>query len=489
MSTYHGLAPFKGLEYLQRFNQFQSGRFARLLPELPPLYINPIVLHKIGEAGGVMEDRGLPNLTKSTELGLIFFGQFIDHDITLDDSSSLSSNNIPSQTDNVRTPTLDLDSVYGEGPEATPYLYRDGVYLLTGEDYERCSPEPLISRDLPRNPLGTAIIGDPRNDENRVISQMQLGFLRFHNAVVDSIKDKPNAPSGHDLFEEAKRVATWHYQWVVVNHYLRSLCGDWIIDDIFANGRKIYVPEYQFNNEPVEPFIPIEFATAAYRFGHSMIVEKFRVQPGEDSHDIFGRVYGQGFAPLASEKAIIDWESLLNSGDDTFERAGQLDTKLAKSLLDLPFLPPTLPAFERSLATRNLLRAQSFLIPSGEQVAKLMMRKGVSEISLEMIQEVSEGAQKLAGTSSTALEKGVPLWLYILQEGKTIGRMDAKATFSKGEGLGPVGARFIAETIIGLMELDERSFLGSNRNWSPMDSADKLGINGVTNLYDLLTFG
>ena len=483
---YHGLAPFKGLELLQSFNDSQPGRFARLLPELPPLYVNPITLHKIGEANGVMEDRGRPNLTKTVELGLIFFGQFIDHDITLDDSSSLNSNNVPSQTDNVRTPTLDLDSVYGEGPEASPYLYKDGVYLLTGEDYAICKPKgeerDLAAEDLPRNPLNTAIIGDPRNDENRVISQMQLGFLRFHNAVVDNIKSKPDAPEGSELFEEARRVATWHYQWVVLNHFLRAICGDWIVDDILANGRKVYLPEHESEGE-TEPYIPIEFATAAYRFGHSMIVERFRVQPRGDKFALFGKEYGRGFTPLSNKDAIVDWRSILDSGSGIFEKAGQLDTLLASSLLNLPFLPAELPAFERSLATRNLLRAQSFLIPSGEQVANLMIEYGAKEITPEMIQSVSKAAKRLGD-----LDKGTPLWLYLLQEGRTIGRMNNDGEGEKGEGLGPVGARFVAETIIGLMELDDRSFLGRNRNWSPMDSADKLGADGVTNLYELLTF-
>jgi len=484
---YHGLAPFKGLELMQSFHDTQPGRFARLLPQLPPLYVNPLTLHKIGEANGVLTDKGRPNLTKNVELGLIFFGQFIDHDITLDDSSSLSSNNVPTATENVRTPTLDLDSVYGHGPEASPYLYRDEAYLITGEDY--ANEHSLLAADLPRNPFDTAIIGDPRNDENRIISQMHLGFLRFHNAVVDCLKAKPHPPEESALFSEARRVATWHYQWVVLNHFLREICGDWVVDDILANGRKIYVPELhtEHSADAIEPFIPIEFATAAYRFGHSMIVENFRVQPGQPEFGLFGKEYGRGFTALASEQAIVNWDALLNSGNGEFERAGELDARLANSLLDLPFMSRDVPAFERSLATRNLLRAQSFLIPSGEQVAYLMMESGVSEITPEMVQNVSNAAQRLGD-----LDKGTPLWLYLLQEGKTVGRMDREGKFRRGEGLGPVGARFVAETIIGLMELDNRSFLGTNRNWSPMDSRDKLGDSAeecVTNLHQLLTFG
>ena len=368
---HHGVVPFKGMSHLYLFGDNKPDRFGRLFQHLPPLYLNPRLLHEIGKAGGVMEDTGLPNLTKNVAAGLIFFGQFVDHDITLDASSSLRNNNEPDETANVRTPSLDLDCIYGDGPEAHPYLY-DGDKLLTGSDYaDPGNPNDLRHHDLPRTPKGTAIIGDPRNDENRVISQMQLAMLRFHNTVYDKV---------HSEWEEARRVTTWHYQWLVVNEVLRTICGDWVVDDILANGRKVYRPECDGSHGA---YIPIEFATAAYRFGHTMIPQKMRVQPGGAQHVLFSptSALGRGFSPVASADGVVDWESLFDSGNGDFERAGQMDTKLASALLDLPFMDPSTPAFERSLAVRNLLRAQSFLVPSGEQVAECMVASGANEIT------------------------------------------------------------------------------------------------------------
>ncbi|MDX1669264.1 MAG: heme peroxidase family protein, partial [Limnobacter sp.] len=417
-------------------------------------------------------------LTDNVPAGHIFFGQFIDHDITLDDSSSLASNNIPGETENVRTPTLDLDCIYGQGPEAQPYLY-NGARLITGEDVS--NSDHLIRNDLPRNTRGTAIIGDPRNDENRVISQMQLGMLRFHNTVVTHLENQTNAVPAEELFEEARRLTTWHYQWAVIHDYLPTVCGTCAVQDILSNGRKVYRPEEDNHSSP---YIPIEFATAAYRFGHSMIPQQMQVQPGGRKHNVFSSSLGAPFSPLTDREQIVDWEALLDSGNGQFERAAQLDSKMADALLELPFIPSSVPAFERSLAVRNLLRAQSFRIPSGEQVAHTLQLCGVEEVTTEGIEQVRIAGQKLG------FEKATPLWIYLLLEGRVLGRQDevnGKVMGKKGEGLGPVGARLVAEVLIGLMELDNRSFLGANRNWSPLDSHSKIGSTGVTNLYQILT--
>ncbi|MCB1054934.1 MAG: peroxidase, partial [Acidobacteria bacterium] len=398
----------------------------------------------------------------------------IDHDITFDDSSSLSSSNDPMQTENVRTPSLDLDNVYGDGPDASPYFYKASGELLTGADFDY---QPTVipgwqnQDDLPRTPTGTAIIGDPRNDENRIVSQLQLGFLRFHNQVIGTGRS----------FEEARRIVRWHYQWIVVNEFLRTICGGWVVDDILANGRKVFQPECMGIHEP---FIPIEFATAAYRFGHTMVPQRMRIRDGGLQHDLFGvgSVLGKGFEPVTSPDGVVEWSALLDSGNGVYERAGRCDAKLAASLLDLAFIQNG----PKSLAVRNLLRAQSFLIPSGEQVAQGMVDAGAKEVTQAMIDELRDAGNDLGFATAT------PLWIYILAEGKVIGRKDSPGTdpgaFSKGEGLGPVGARLVAEVILGLLELDPRSYLGSSRNWSPLDPPDKLGTGGVTSLLELLTF-
>lgn len=489
MPTHHGLKGLAGLHALCSPNVVRSDRFGRMFPHLPALYCDPRGLGALGDKHGPMQAGGPAQKTTTVPVGLIFFGQFIDHDITLDLDSSFSANDLAETTTNFRSPTLDLDNIYGGGPGTSPYLYWNvasgadaaysGVKLLTGADQPGASA--LAQDDLARSAHGRAIIGDPRNDENRVISQLQLGMIRFCNYVAEQVHAAKPQLKGGAFYSEARRVATWHYQWVVVNDYLRALVGGPLVQDILGHGRKVYRPEScQFGAAfGATPYIPVEFSVAAYRYGHSMIPQCIQVRHGEPALDIFGPKLGRGFEPLAHSEAVVQWKQLLDLSDPTVDRADKLDAVMAKDLLDLPFMVASDGV--SSLATRNLLRGQAFRLPSGEAVARLCERDETE------IAKVSSRAKALAAaaTPPADLDAGTPLWLYVLIEAAEIGRETSVGNFDKGEGLGPVGGRLIAETLIGLMELDPNAYLGSNRSWSPAGD-DKLGGQGVFSMLEML---
>lgn len=465
MAKHHGLAKLSGIEaHCKRGHEpTRDDRFGRMFPNLAPAYVPADVLEAIGRKGGPMDSKNKMAQTRSVPVGHVFFGQFIDHDITLDISSSFSRVNEPSEIPNARTPTLDLDCIYAGGPETNPYMYHDtgpfaGAKLLTGADMpEYGDPKwaKLRKFDLLRSPNSRAIIGDPRNDENRIVSQLQLAMINFHNHMCHKIHADTGA-KGSALFEEARRDTTWHYQWGVVNDFLVAMCGDAVVWDILSCGRRFYCP--------VEPHIPVEFAVAAYRFGHSMAPMKIQVQAKAPAHELFGKVLGEGFSPVKNKDAIVDWRELMFVPDRAgVQRADKLDTKMATDLLNLPFVKPP---DEASLATRNLLRGNSFLMPGGDKIAEAMGRPA---------KEIAEVMKKIAHLSKKRITEGAPLWLYILAEAESIGRESHGCKFEEGEGLGPVGARIVAEVMIGLLELDEESYLGSNRNWLPQDKFDSIG--------------
>ena len=275
--------------------------FTRMFPELPP-FAPPTdaareQAKKLGEKGGLidaLDDLTDPVLSITDPLrsvnnpdnpnmtaGVTFFGQFLDHDVTLDPRSPLLERSNPSKTTNFRTAAFDLDSVYGSGPEASPELYD----VSSGDIKMLVEPIPgsgLVSRkqairfDLPRDSNNNAILGDGRNDENVIISQFHVAMLRFHNAVIDHLRKDPSLAdqSAEQIFKMAQRQVRWHYQWIILHEFLPLTIGQERVDDILQKGLRFY--EVNKRN----PLIPIEFSVAAYRFGHSQVRPSYRLNFG-----------------------------------------------------------------------------------------------------------------------------------------------------------------------------------------------------------------
>ena len=467
MPTSHGQSEFIGLDaFCNRHHHHHTGdRFGRMFADLPPLFTDPRVLDRLGAPDGPMDAGSPASTARTVPVGYVFFGQFVDHDITLDVTTSLDTVNSAHETRNARTPTLDLDCVYGMGPEAQPYLYHAsgdfrGAKLVTGAEV---GDGPHAADDLAR--VGdVALIGDFRNDENRIVSQIQLAMIRFHNRMCD---DLSGDHSGKDLYEEARRLTMWHYQWCVVHDFLRHICGEGVVSRILSEGRQHYKAEV--------PYIPVEFSVAGYRFGHAMVPMKVQTQQGGSKFELFGTVLGQGFSPVADARAVADMHELFDTFEDRdVQRAGRMDASMASDLLSLP---ARIDPGGQSLATRNMIRGQSFLLPSGESVARHLGRPDAE------IEQVGDAAR----ADEAGLNGGTPLWYYILKEAELIGRENLDGTRLPGEGLGPVGATMVAETIIGLIELDSRSWLGSNRNWRPGTRADDANVE-LSSVGHILTY-
>ena len=450
MSQHHGCVRFRGAkDHLPE----ETGRFGRLFPKLSPCSVPSHHLVELGAPEGVM-DEGEPGSVGEAVLpaGFVFLGQFVDHDITLDVSSSLDTARDPNATRNFRTPALDLDCVYGGGREASPYLY-DGDKLLLGNPGNGL-PD---GSDLPRNDNGTALIGDPRNDENRFVSQLQLAFLKFHNAVVDHLG------AGH--FEEAQKTVRWHYQWMLLNDFLPRICGTARMRRILGGRRKTHF-------HPKQGVMPVEFSVAAYRFGHSQVPGELATNDLANRFGLFSGALGMGFKPVNDPEDIVDWRLLFKVSAIDPQRARKIDRRLASTLLNLPTdIVGDAPDAVRSLAERNLRRAQVFGLPSGQAVAEAMDLQPMSEEQL--------WPHSIPADLRGALRLRAPLWYYILQEA---------AVKRDGEKLGPVGAHIVAEVIVSLIECDPTSYLGGNPNWLPELPRAAGKTEPGFDMEDLLTF-
>ncbi len=407
-------------------------RYARMFRELPSFEADEAFLHAMGKAGGPCENADPDDISGSSSrvaAGWPLFGQFVAHDITAD-RSVLRSHVDPTALHNSRSPQLNLECLYGDGPVGHPFLFQrdDPAKLLLGRD----------GIDVPRNAEGIAVIGDPRNDSHLLMSQMHLAFLRAHNRFVDEARRR-GIPDDR-VFEESARETRWHYQAVVLDEFLPSLVGEALVEEVTTRGPRWFRPEG-------DAFIPLEFADAAYRYGHGQIRQRYRLNAETEPLPLFPDLLG--FRPVPPERAV-DWTLLFDApGAAAAQRCKKIDGRLPQSLIRLPVAITGECDVEEyhSLAVRDLQRGQGVGLPSGEAVARLM---GVTPLTPDEV-----GLHRAGWTGET------PLWYYVLREA---------AVATSGEHLGPVGARIVSEVIVTLLDRDPSSVRFAEPEWQPRQS-------------------
>jgi len=417
-----------------------SGTFVKMFPELSPFVPPPGSLAAL--ATTMVDNTGPAGDHPSLPAGYTYLGQFIDHDLTLD--LTPLGDGPAGVISNFRSPRLDLDSLYGLGPGGTPFLYRhdDPQQFLIGQtDANRAN-------DLPRAASGTALIGDPRNDENLVVAQLHTAMLKFHNKVLTDWV-RPNLPPQFDDFDETRRIVTFHYQYLILNDFLERITMPGTVADVLTNGRRFFTFD-----QAVGPQIPVEFSAAAYRFGHSLVRETYNFNknfPGASLHQLFEFTAASGSITKLPDIWVIDWRRFLPVNGHENAPGGMTHTRQIDSML-VPTLHglPNPGANPPSLASRNLLRGVQKELPSGQDVAD---RMGLPKLSPA---DLAAGAP--AVVTDNDFHNRSPLWWYLLKEAQIVGG---------GATLGPVGSRIVVEVFVGLLQGDPRSFLSRKADWVP----------------------
>jgi len=447
-----------------------------------------------------------------------YWGQFVDHDLTANTDRDTAVNIIDADLDplhpeqvlhdlrNLREPQLNLDSVYGNGPG--PHSTDPDEVPFNGDKFELGTlaggpPGAVViaGDDLPRINK-KARIGDGRNDENLVIAQIQVSFLKFHNAVVDWLAAHPGDPiTGVGDFARARQLVQWHYQWITVHDFLKTVAMPDVVDGLL-NGTIT-----RFFNPPPPPvgatFMPLEFSVAAYRFGHSMVRgaydwnENFGApgvgQPPPGGPDA---AFGQLFR-FTGNGGFFGAPSLPNNWPAQFERmtgavatpagtnpevparfARKIDTHLAPPLTDLSnegtdaALPRRIQRILRRLAVRNLLRGYRLAIPTGQAVANEL---GIVPLTTAQLLSGDQGVRDALIDGNFVV--ATPLWFYVLKEAEVIGL---------GNRLGPVGSRIVAETILGQLFEDPDSFL--RVGWNPSQGVPATDGSQLDSIIKMLQF-
>lgn len=438
-------------------NNGQLNNFGRLFPNLPG-FTDPHNQQLANLAQTMLDPKDPANDNTNVPSGFTYFGQFLDHDLTLDTLPQPTQPVDPRTLTNNRTFKLDLDSMYGGGPSVSPQLYADdGKHLLV--QVPDPSPDPLKTGqsiddngvfDLPRNPDGSAILIEHRNDENEIISQIHTAFILASNRLVDE---------GNSL-EQTQRILTQNYQWAVVHDYLQHILVPGAADprNLFNPFRNPLLGRLLTHN-----FTPVEFSVAAFRFGHSQVRDAYDLnedvcaQPDPDPscnpptdpnspnkipvfvdgvHDL------SGGRPLPGNRQIA-WQNffteLVPAGGDSdgINISRKIDTLISDSLFKLP-IPGAEATGSNVLAFRNMLRAVKYGLPSGQSVARELHQRVISPESLNL---------------GRGFQRGTPLWYYILAESQRGG----------GTHLGPVGSAIVAASFADAILRDRNSYVYNPR--------------------------
>jgi Animal haem peroxidase len=515
------------------------GRFGRMFedlegPEFDREALGDLARSMIKEDDGQFFNAADDDENAFLPAGYTYFGQFVDHDLTLDKTSIGEAEADADATDNFRTAALDLDCVYGNGPGSDLVMY-DGDFKLRLSTHRIGTPtvsgpgHVRTQFDNRRDSSQIALIGDPRNDENVIVAQTHQAFTVLHNKILDTPALMAQLPADNahrsERFRRAARVARWHYQWVIVNDFLKRITMPEIYRDIVNPGGTPRIRYYPKSEDVAAyPYMPIEFSAAAYRFGHSM------VRPSYALNDMVGTtqapaphkripIFGgdnagprddlRGFRRIPARWGI-DWGYFFDlpgkppatqQGSGTLQPAYRIDTLLVDPLSHLvnPDLRQRAP-IERNLAFLNLLRGSRLRLPTAEQVGAAMRAGDFPAARFPMLspeQIWSAGSRNAAPFADQTGDEGLdaardarrpfverfagntPLWYYILREAEWYGvrnsgdapdAPDSARGHNDAQGghyLGPIGSTIVLETFLGLLLADQGSYI-HQAGWRPM---------------------
>jgi len=435
-----------------------KGHYSRLFAR-PAKPVSPDEEDKLIELGQAMRYKIEREGTLTPRVGYTYFGQFIGHDLTHDSTPLEGPYAEPELTPNYRTPSFDLDHIYGGGPAKAPFLY-EGSQGEESFKIGATTPEGYL-RDLPME-HGTVLAGDlqdTRNLDNLILRQLHVVFLKFHNEAIRQLGSNPPTITGIEslgpgsLFERAQRLVRWHYQWIIRHDFLPR-----IVHPEIWNYQERRIPSQA---KPGESYsVPIEFSLAAFRFGHSMVRNAYRLNCRK-KRVLIGELMalGQKASPIPDDY-LVEWGTFFDGLPTSGPQASSnfLDTSVSAAMHGLS--PSTIrlanrlePPDPSNLPIRTLLRGARAGLPSGQEVAEALFAQGKIKSSDRLTAaQLAEDTCDLSGTvlRSIGLQQNTPLFYYLLKEAEIN---------AAGLTLGPTGSHIVSEVLQRALETDPDGYM------------------------------
>jgi hypothetical protein len=408
------------------------------------------------------------NMVPDSEIpaGYTYIGQFIAHEMTHNATRYGNYGSLPQRLRLAVSPRIDLGSLYGDIASKQDEDEEKGAATLLPLGCTRATgsaPERFLM-DLPRDGAGKAEIREPRNDANLGVAQVHVAVVRFHNAVVRWCRRNRPAPIN---MGEVKKIVIQHFQSLVLHDYLKRIVDVDIYKQVLDNGSVLFSRTAKDQSEP--PAMPVEFALAAFRFGHSMV----RPYYFEWNRHLHSPHLGQllaythhagGMSRNLDGDWIADWGRLLLLAGTARPPllARRIDTRLNMAMKDLPDRLFDDPMPSNNLATRTLLWGRKVQLPSGQEAARQINARRASSagpIAVLDPKQVMQGEDDAVRDilKDGAMLEATPLWFYILKEAEVQ---------NGGNRLGQLGSVIVMETMHELLRRSRFSII-MEKGWRP----------------------
>jgi len=450
-------------------------RYTRMFPQLARPPATAEIECGLTKLGKKMCRKPEDDERENAAVTLTYIGQMMDHDLTFDITPLRQAHPHEDRIQNFRTPLLNLEFLYGGGPTVSPFLYdrkcgRGEECFLVGKT-RNCWPKKRSDNDLPRNLQGIALVGDPREDENLIVAQLHVFFLKWHNRLLEDLQAgtiQNVGPAGASKFEQARRLLTWSYQKSFAIEFVKRF----VDESVFKAIRDEFTPTSFWGRRFR---IPIEFSVAAFRFGHSIVRDSYDYNKYHSPAKLFELLKQTGMGGGACPRLKENW--VVGEGFFARNLGQEIRPRIARDLFKLPQSAITLFNIasgeetrtkcdcdasdnpESMLPVRTLLRGARMGLPSGQDVAKAL---GISDAVI-----TDALGQDLSGdlVNTYHFHEDTPLWYYILKEAELLGTLSENG--EGGKKLGPVGSWIVAATVFGALRADPNSYLSIDPLWRP----------------------